>query len=124
MKHIRTYLTIGALLIATACAGIRARENVLMPAMAQAFATVIRPNAEAAAEPPAVELDRAREILDSGDRTLAPELLGLWTESILPAFVEGINARFEAGEIGPGVARSLMETTRQFELNLMRLASR
>jgi len=124
MKHIRTYFAIGALLIATACAGIKARENVLMPAMLQAFATVIQPTAERAAEVPVEELARVREILETQDRTLAPELLGLWTESVLPAFIDGLNVRLEAGEIGPGVARSLIETTRQFELNLMRLAAR
>lgn len=123
MKRHLILVALAATLFA-GCAGIRARENVLMPVMQQAFTTVIRPTAERAAEPPVAALDRAAEILASGERELGRELLGLWADTILPAFIEGINARIMAGEIGRGVAESLLETTRQFELNLMRLVAR
>lgn len=120
----RNLFAVAALMAAVACAGTRARENVLMPVMAQAFDTVIRPNVEKATDVPVVALDRMGEILSERDVSLAVELLTLWTEQVRDAFIDGLNNRLSAGEIGPGVAASLLETAAEFDRNVTRLVTR
>lgn len=123
-------LVLGILLIA-ACAGVKARETVLMPAMAQAWSTPLMKQVEAAAvaglpegvDPAAVrEKAAAMQIaLDSGDRYAVNS--GDWA-MLRSAALAGIQARVKAGEIGPGVGLSLVETVRQFDQRMTQLLAR
>lgn len=100
-----------------ACAGTRARENVLMPAMQSALLLVIEPHARAVMPPEALEaLDGLTETLASRDATLAGVAAAQWA-AVRPWAVQGI----EQSGYGPAVQESLMETIRQFDINMGKL---
>jgi len=116
MTTIRNLCAVGALLLSLACAGVSARENGLMPAMAQAYTTGISPligrGADAAGVDVSAESDAFLNALESGDRELVRPLD--WT-ALRSFALSGIQVRLDAGEIGPGVSRSLLETIAQFD---------
>lgn len=116
MKTLKTLAAMAALLLTLACAGVSARENVLMPAMSKAFATVVAPAVDRGATEAGVDLGDAVQVfqdaLDSGDRE---QVRVLDWSGLRALALSGIQARVDAGEIGPGVARSLLETVNQFD---------
>ena len=121
-------LALLALLAASACAGVAARDEALLPAMRLAWP----PIAELVERGTANRIDgaqvpvlaAAREMtaaLDSGDR----ERVAAVDWPILRfAAAEGIKRRIEAGEIGPGVAESLAERILQFDAAFWKLGER
>lgn len=112
-----------------ACAGIHARETVLMPTMSQAWSTVISKHVELAATAmPEEEANVIREknaamqaALDSGDRY---QVRGADWLALRVAATAGIASRVASGEIGPGVADSIRETLNQFDADFVKLGAR
>lgn len=103
------------MLVLTACAGARFRESVAMPALAKVYAERVRPVVEKAPQAPdKVVLDAFQDDLDSGLLLRAPALMAAWRTILLPAYTASVARRLSAGEIGPGVAASMMETARLF----------
>lgn len=123
-------LLLGVLLLA-ACAGVKARETVLMPAMAQAWSTVLAKHVEAAAaagQPegsnPATVREQAAAMqaaLDSGDRYA---VFSVDWATLRVAALAGVQVRVSANEIGPGVGLSIVETVRQFDQRMTQLLAR
>lgn len=105
--------------IATSCAGTKARENVLMPAMALAWSTVIAPHAERGGAD-VVQLDNVQVLLDSGDRDAAAAIAAAWL-SLREDALRGIDLRLAVGEIGPNGANVFRETVRQFTARVAQL---
>jgi hypothetical protein len=109
-----------AVLFLSACAGVKAREEVLMPRMAEAFAR-IEPEVErgmVARSLPAPEVEgvrdlvrRVREALGSGNRA---ELMPLDWPRLRDLAQAGIMDRVGAGEIDVGVAAGKIERLRLF----------
>lgn len=128
MKKLAPTVAALAVLILTACAGVKARENVLMPAMSQAYSTSIQPMVQRGAELPGVDSSAVEaadvamvEALDSGER----ERVAAVDWSLLRAAAEGdVSARLQAGEIGPGVAASLRGLLEEFTVQRARLLAR
>lgn len=119
-----TGVVLGLLLVYSGCVGTKARENVLMPAMSQAYKHTIRPNIEAAPEavrPSAEALDAYGVLLDSRNVDHADELRRVWVDLLLPAFQAGVQAKLDANKIGPNGALIIFDTGRQFELSLLKL---
>ncbi len=118
-------LTLVAVLVLGACAGIRARESGLMPVMASAYRLVVA--AQVAAAPDAdlalVARIEARFLsgLDSGDRIMViPNDWGILRALALA----GISHRLTAEEIGPNGAAVLRETIAQIDKNMQLLMAR
>ena len=120
-----------AVLLLTACAGIKARD-VAMPVMSDAYTRVLVPNmargvlllpaeSQAAATTGIAAFGSA---LDSGDRGKVRELLPMWSDGLRPLFEIGLSARVTAGELGPNGANVLRETLLRFDANLVLLLSR
>ena len=122
-----------AALIMTACAGLKAREGG-MAVVADAYATIVSPivlvgigaeqdagniTAERAAEL-RLAVRVVGEILDGGEVSKAGAARAAW-DMLLPFALQGIDARIEKGEIGPGVGESLKETIRLFGERLLQL---
>ncbi len=112
-------LPIALLALLAACAGTKAREHVLMPAMALAWSTVIAPHAERGGAS-AADVAAVQVLLDSGDRDAAPAIAAAWLVLERDA-LRGINLRLAAGEIGPNGASILRETLRQFTARVAQL---
>lgn len=117
-------------LLALACAGTRARETVLMPAMAQQWSHTLAPHVEAAAAAgavatPAAELREKsaamQTALDSGDRYSVSA--ADWNV-LRPAALAGVQVRVDAKAIGPGVGLSMVEAVRQFDERMTQLLAR
>jgi len=114
-----------------ACAGVKARETVLMPAMAQAWSTVLAKHVEAAVaagQPegsnPETVRDQAAAMqaaLDSGDRYAVHSVD--WA-TLRVAALAGVQVRVSANEIGPGVGLSIVETVRKFDQRMTQLLAR
>lgn len=121
------------LLIAScsSCAGTKARETVLMPALLQAWTATINKQVEAAAVANAVPLFTPEQVralgaalvsaLESGDRSIARTVD--WS-ALRQAALIGIQLRVKNNEIGPGVALSIVETVRLFDQDWTTLLSR
>ena len=102
----------GALLLAIACAGKAARQNVLIPTMRNAWGGIVD-NIDAGA-PSGVELaarDERGAALRAGD---IERIVGAGWAGLKVAALRGIDAMLVAGTIGPGVAESLRERVRMF----------
>lgn len=123
MARMNSVFLMGLLLIGagcSGCAGLNARQKVLLPTM-----QVVWPNVRVTAE-------RGVEALPPEGRTEALATLDLFGAALTagteegiahvhPSWIQisawadnGIDARVEAKEIGPGVALSLKERVRQF----------
>lgn len=108
-------------LLAAACAGGAARDRALPMPMAGAFtgvaADIERGAAadsslnDAARAEVAADVVRVREALAAGNRAA---LLGINWGRLEQLARDGVTARAVAGEIGPGVAASLLERIRLF----------
>ena len=122
-----------AALVLTACAGLRAREHVLLPILRLAWAGVAQDieaglaNAVAKGdldEPIAAavraQVDRMGHALEAGD--LKAVLAVDWRS--LTMALRGIRSRLAAGDIGPSVASSLAERLMQFNAAWTRLGAR
>lgn len=116
-------------LILAACAGVKARETVLMPVMLQAWSTVLAKHVESVAATSAPEVatplrekaEALRVALDSGDRYQA---LTVDWPTLRQAALAGVQLRVTANEIGPGVGLSIVETVNQFDQNWTKLGAR
>lgn len=108
-----------AVVLLAGCAGMKARENVLLPTMALAFSTVIAPIIEASDPSSDVLLavSAVRAALEAGD---GEAVSAAWAV-LEPAVLAAIDRRVDRGEIGPGVAGSLKEAVRLFGLQVVRL---
>lgn len=117
--------------IVGACAGTRARETVLMPAMAAAWSQMLAKHVEAAAAAGVVENVEPKTLreksaamqtaLDSGDRyAVSADDWNL----LRPAALAGVQVRVNANEIGPGVGLEIVETVRQFDQRMTQLKAR
>ena len=122
-------LVLFALLAVCACAGTRARDDVLEPAMRGAWSGIseeVERGAVDARTTGAIDdagLSRARTQARAigtalGDTAIArPQVqvaLAPWKLQLRPLADRGINAQVAAGEIGPGVAGSKRERLSQF----------
>jgi len=133
MKHFMMGGAFLAALLMTACAGLQAREGS-MRVVAEAYATIVQPIVLVGigAEQDAGRLSESRaselrvivrtigEVLDGGQVSEAGGLAAAW-DMLLPFALQGIDARIEKGEIGPGVGESLKETIRLFGARLLQL---
>ena len=127
--HIRV-MTLAAVAFAAGCAGVKARETALMPAMSVAWSTMIAPNIEAALVDSTLSAETVRtirggvkdvqQLLDTGVAGNGPAIAFVWT-ILEPIARDGINLRITRGEIGPNGAIVLRETLRQFSLRLSQL---
>lgn len=110
MKRHLNRLYISAALALVACAGITARQDVLLPAIAGAWPAV---RAEAVLGDPQVEpiAAQADTALQAGDKIRIGAVP--WAQ-IQAAATAGIAAKVTAGAVTAGVAESLRERDRQF----------
>lgn len=115
-------LTLVAVLVLGACAGIRARESGLMPVMASAYRLVIAEQVAAAPNADPVIVARIEERflsgLDSGNRIMV--IPGDWGFLRILALA-GISHRLAAEEIGPNGAAILRETVAQMDESMQLL---
>lgn len=107
----RSLMTMAVVLVMTACAGTKAREEALMPAMELAWQGIL-PDVERVATGEVLEQAAALTVvLEERDihglAAIDVPLLIVWAD-------RGISERLEAGEIGPGVAASLRERLSKF----------
>lgn len=113
----------------SSCAGVHARETVLMPTMLQAWETTLAKHVEVVAAGSAAELaadlrsksEAMRTALASGDRYM---MASTDWPTLRQAALAGIQLRVSSGEIGPGVGLSIVETTNLFDRNFSKLVSR
>lgn len=99
------------LLVAAACSGVTAREEVLMRDMELAWPNVAENVKRGSAEDQTAVLSAVSLALQSRDRY---ELAKVPVMSLLDLASIGVQKRVEAKEIGPGVAASLLERIRNF----------
>lgn len=114
-------------LVLSACAGTAARENVLLPSMLQVWPRIAiqvhdgATAAVAAAEIPAETLlviDRESErMLDALERSDLLALASVNWSGLRPYAIRNIQDRTNAGQIGAGVAATLVERIKQFDLS-------
>ena len=124
MKLLTTMAVLTALLLSSACAGLKAREEILMPAMKIAWRAISK-NVEqgieaslATADIDAVlaagirsEIIAMDSALASGDPLRVADVNWHRLKRMAEA---GINARRASGEIGYGVAQILLERLKKF----------
>lgn len=114
----------------SSCAGLAARQDMLMPLLSVAWAGVVVPEIHAAElYVDGSDVDRAaidglvsevQLILDTGVVDEAGALHRLW--GVLgPLARAGVQARIDSGEIGPGVGASLLMTIELFGVRLDQL---
>jgi len=135
LSPVLTALSVLALVVASlaqpGCAGNRARDNVLVPALGE-ISPGLRSDVAAGVE----TLDPIEQEAASEDVAVFFEALGmndrnavivravpLWP-AIETLALRGIDAKLAAGEIGPGVRESLLERVRNMEAALTRVAER
>lgn len=105
-------------LVLSACAGTKAREYVLIPAMEVAWP----PIAEAALrEDPAAPVDLMAEALAARDRIALSRVDWPW---LMLLAERDIARREAAGEIGPSAANLLRERILQFNESYFKAATR
>lgn len=117
-------------LLTCSCAGTAARDNVLMPAIAQAWPGV-KADAERgiavvySAGPAPIEvmlpLSRLDRAIFDGNRALVN--LTDWLQT-MPFTEQGISDRLTKGEIGPNVANSLRKRVQTFDEAIRKLKER
>lgn len=110
MKRHLHRLYMSAALALVACAGITARQDVLLPAISGAWPAV---RAEAVLGDPKVEPSAAAAdaALASGDKT---KIAAVGWSALQMAAQAGVAAKVTAGTVSAGVAESLRERQRQF----------
>ena len=115
-------VAITGLLLSTNCAGIKVRESALIPAMQTAWPAVSASVSRASQTAATAKLLKAMtDALDAQDRFAAKAVN--WP--LLKSFAMiGISIRLKAKEIGPGVAESLRERVRVFDLSYRKLIAR
>lgn len=107
-----------ALALLGSCAGIKARDEVLLPAMSVAFQGIAQDVLRGAQYLPEAdrlraeaEVEQIRVALETGDRRALTLLDWTWLHGIA---LDGIGLRIMAHDIGPGVAASLIERLAMF----------
>lgn len=100
------------LLLAAACAGLAARDHVLLPALQDAWPSVAREIDAGHPDAATVAIkDQADGALKAGDKIR----IGAVSWPILRTAAEaGVAEMVRAGTVSPGVAGSLRERDRQF----------
>lgn len=135
MKHHRA-LVLLALFAVAACTGVKARENILLPAVVKAWPPVKKDielgldDAKAAGELSESEEAVLRQRLTDYDAALAAKdrtamlvLRSGW--GALKSYAgRGVTARVKKGEISAGVAQSFIERHERFEEALFTLTDR
>jgi hypothetical protein len=130
-----TFRTALILLLAGACTGITARDEVLLPAMSLGWSTTIAVQIEHdvsdrlglgaidAAQAQAIlnESDAMQAALDSGDHT---QVIGVNWGMLRLSALGGVQHRRDADEIGWGTAISIVETVDQFNARWVQLLAR
>lgn len=113
------YISITALvaLLVCACAGLKARENALLPAMQVAWPPIAQQVERGIQEDPSnaehLRLE-AQEMADALQATSVDLLRDVDWPALQQSAVIGINARVSSQEITSGVAGSLLERVSQF----------
>lgn len=102
-----------ALILLTACAGLEARKNVLIPTMELMWPSIVASIGSSSPEVEAMTVALKSRDIDK-------VLLANW-DLLRSLALAGIQARLDAGEIGPGVAESLQEGVRLFDESFRRL---
>ena len=126
MRRARAFCAGAVLLLLVACAGLKARRHVLVPAMNMAWAGIssdidvgISGLTVDAASGVRVQQQRMAAALTAGDITGI--LLVDWP-ALRKIAHQGIDLRrWKHGQIGPGVAESLRERLRMFTRALLKL---
>lgn len=121
----RTLTTSGLVALAASCilllscAGQKARDNVLIPSLEAAWASM-RVEAERGGLVTPAQLDTFQVALQDRNKTV---IVASWPP-IRPSVAAGIKAQEAAGEIGPGVAASKWERLENFDEAIDRIAER
>lgn len=103
----RLTLTLVLIIAAFACTGIAAREDVLIPAMAETFENVV-------ADYEGPRVDSLRDALATGDRAELFVVGQQWDE-LRVILQDRVVERVRDGEISPGVGQSLLERINLFD---------
>ena len=108
-------LLLGA--VPAACAGIKARDHILLPAARQAWVGISSDVQRGVADSPKreqilAEADLATRLLAEGDRA---KLRTINWPLLRDAALRGIEVKLQAGEVGPGVAESLRLRIQKFD---------
>ena len=121
----RLALGLAAVVLLASCAGIAAREHVLVPAMKMAWAgissdidvglSLLTVDAASAVR---VQQKRMAAALDAGD---IPGVLAVDWRLLREVAIVGIIQRVKRGEIGPGVVFSLRERVKVFTQAILKL---
>ena len=121
----RLALGLAAVVLLASCAGIAAREHVLVPAMKMAWAgissdidvglSLLTVDAASAVR---VQQKRMAAALDAGD---IPGVLAVDWSLLREVAIVGIIQRVKRGEIGPGVVFSLRERVKVFTQAILKL---
>lgn len=136
MNRHRSAALLLTLFLVAACAGTKARDNVLLPAVATAWKPVksdiklgMADAKTAGALDASVEAVLTARLSDydaamvAKDRTALLVLRGSWAQ--FKTYAErGVTARVKAGEISAGVAQSFFERHARFEEALFVLTNR
>lgn len=101
------------ILLTAACAGVAARKNVLIPTMELMWPSIVASIGSSSPEVEAMTVALKSRDIDK-------VLLANW-DLLRSLALAGIQARLDAGEIGPGVAESLQEGVRLFDESFRRL---
>lgn len=126
MKFITAIATTVALLLASACAGTKARENVLLPAMRQAYVGVSQDVKSGI--PLAVNPRRAEKIEAQFASALAEgniELLRAtdW-HSLESLAIQGVAKRVTDGDLSPSAGRIILRRLALFTDGYVKLVAR
>lgn len=122
MRTALAFTVLSAILL-LACAGARARNDALLPAMALAWpgiASDVQVAVDGGLVPSLEEALRVRAASAEMTAALAAKDLSrvrrvLWPTLLHDAALQGIDLRLSRGEVGPGVADSLRERVKNFD---------
>jgi len=122
MMRLRTAVLATIAIFASACAGAKARENVLLPAMNTAYEQVLPLIVKGTEslpswnerDPVLAEAEAMRLALKSGD--VAAVIAVDWDFKLHPSALEGVRLREKAGELGPIVAAEFVNLVEEFDV--------
>ena len=109
------------MLVAVACTGVTAREEVLMRDMALVWPNVAADVQRGSTEDVSAQIQLVTNALQTADRY---ELARTPVMSLLDLASIGIQKRVESKEIGAGVAKSLLERVRNFRESFLLTVAR
>ena len=122
-------------LLLTACSGITARQEALLPAMRLAWANVAEDVQLGIAsglatarltQPQAAQLVERKALMTDGLASGDPLMVdnAMWSAMLKPEALEGIETRKARGEVSEGVAVSLRERVAQFDDSVIKFLER